>query len=88
MKNAHRHSAIGDKVKITDPRTGKQVTGTVDWISPTRGTIQVRLAEGLAYEFPEWDGTYPPSTWVEWHPVAGMTESFESTIAKGNANAN
>lgn len=63
MKTADRHSKIGDHVKVADPKTGKQVTGTVRWVSPTRGTIEIELADKRrAYEYPEFDGTYPPQT--------------------------
>lgn len=63
MNTANRHSKVGDKVTIVHPTTGWNVTGTVDWISPTRGTVRVALTDGwFAFEYPEFDGTYPPPT--------------------------
>lgn len=44
----------GSTIKVTDPRTRTETTGTVDWVSPTRHTYRVVLADGFktfAYSF-------------------------------------
>lgn len=56
---ATRLSVIGDIVSIR--HRGQLTSGRVHWISPTRGTIEVRLADGTrAYEFTEQEPIYPP----------------------------
>lgn len=43
----------GDKVTTIDPRTGKKASGTVQWVSPTKKSYTVVLADGfVTYDFP------------------------------------
>jgi len=43
----------GHIVTVTNPLTGKKVTGSTLWVSPSGKTVQVRLADGTTvYTFP------------------------------------
>lgn len=37
----------GATIKVTDPRTNTETTGSVDWVSPTHKTFRVVLADGF-----------------------------------------
>lgn len=37
----------GATIKVTDPRTKANTTGTVDWVSPTHQTFRVVLSDGF-----------------------------------------
>lgn len=77
---------MGDQVDTTDPRTGKRATGTVNWISPTTLTIQVRLSDGTyAYEFPEHDYEWVQSEKSKnWMPVG---HGLKTTVANAMSDA-
>ena len=44
----------GHIVTVTNPITGKKVTATTIWISPSKGTLKVRYADGTTgYTYPK-----------------------------------
>lgn len=82
MSKASRNSKVGDRVTVTDPKTRKPATGTVEWVSPTKGTLQIALdGGGYAYEYPEDNGTVSVKVTKTYVPSKPVSEESEGSAA-------